>query len=557
MDEEGQAAQPNVGFNLSFMGHMEEYSSNNDWKQYVERLEIFFEVNNVPTEKQASSILTLMGSKMYALLRSITAPRRPKELTYQEIVETLTQHLEPKPIVIAERYKFHKAEQEQSESIRDYLAKLQRLAETCEFGGYRDEAIRDRFVCGLRNRVIQSKLLGEAELTLKLAVEKACTAELTDRETSALHGESLHRLETVFPECFRCGKKNHVPDKCFFRKSKCHGCQNYGHIIKKCPERSGNNNWKKIRSGKSKGKDDKRKKKKPSGIHNVKTDSDVESDCESQEEVMDTTWPVFMLTDSGRKQTELKVLVSIEGKPVTMEVDTGAAVSIMPESVWRKLSSTKPVRKSNVKLRSYSGHEIPVLGEIDVGVVYGNQKAHLPVIVTNNEGPVLLGRNWLSVLKLNWSQIKKVSVKRVNNVEQLTSQYSSLFDDSLGTVKGVKAHLKMKPNATPKFFKPRPVPFALKDKIGEELNRLEELGVLKKVEFSEWATPIVPVLKPDGSVRICGDYKVTINPCLDVQEYPMPTAEELFTKLNGGEKFSKIDLSAAYQQVLLDDESKP
>ena len=176
--------------------------------------------------------------------------------------------------------------------------------------------------------------------------------------------------------------------------------------------------------------------------------------------------------------------------------------------------------------------------------------------MTSNEGPVLLGRNWLSVLKLNWSEIKKVSAKPVSDVEQLTTQYASLFDDSLGTIKGVKAHLKMKSNSTPKFFKPTPVPFALKDKIGEELNRLEKLGVLEKVEFSDWATPIVPVLKPDGSVRICGDYKVTINPCLDVQEYPMPSAEELFTQLNGGEKFSKIDLSSAYQQVRLDDESK-
>ena len=128
MDGEGQAAQPNVGFNVSFMGNIEEYSPNTDWKQYVERLEIFFELNNVQTDKQASSILTLMGSKMYGLLRSITAPRRPKELTYKEIVDT-----DP------------------------------------TFRGYRDEAIRDRFVCGLRNRAIQRKLLGEAELTLKLA----------------------------------------------------------------------------------------------------------------------------------------------------------------------------------------------------------------------------------------------------------------------------------------------------------------------------------------------------------------------------------------------------
>ena len=84
----------------------------------------------------------------------------------------------------------------------------------------------------------------------------------------------------------------------------------------------------------------------------------------------------------------------------------------------------------------------------------------------------------------------------------------------------------------------------MKEKIAEELKRLQRIGVLKKVEFSDWATPIVPVLKPDGTVRICGDYKVTINPVLDVPEYPMPMAEELFTQLNGGEKFSKLDLSS-------------
>ena len=118
------------------------------------------------------------------------------------------------------------------------------------------------------------------------------------------------------------------------------------------------------------------------------------------------------------------------------------------------------------------------------------------------------------------------------------------------------AHLKLRENATPQFFKPRPVPFALKEKIAEELKRLERIGVLEKVKFSDWATPIVPVLKPDGTVRICGDCKVTINPALDVPGYPMPTAEELFTQLNGSQSFSKLDLSSAYQQLLLDEESR-
>ena len=187
---------------------------------------------------------------------------------------------------------------------------------------------------------------------------------------------------------------------------------------------------------------------------------------------------------------------------------------------------------------------------------YSDQQAYLSVIVTAGDGPALMGRNWLSVLRLHWKQIKQISLEPCDQVEKLVSKYAPLFDGDLGAIKGVTAHLKLNENATPQFFKPRPVPFALTEKIAEELKRLERIGVLEKVEFSDWAMPIVPVLKPDCTVRICGDYKVTINPALDVPEYPMPTAEELFTQLNGGQSFSKLDLSSAYQQVLLDEESR-
>ena len=180
----------------------------------------------------------------------------------------------------------------------------------------------------------------------------------------------------------------------------------------------------------------------------------------------------------------------------------------------------------------------------------------LPDFITGNKGPVLMGRDWLSVLRLGWGQVKRISLKPVDKLDHLRTKYSSLFDGNVGTIKGVNAHLKIKENAVPQFFKPRPVPFAPKEKIVEELRRLEKIDVLEKVEFSDWATPIVPVLKPDGSVRICGDYKITINPALDVPEHPIPTADDLFTQWNGGEKFTKLDLSSAHQQVLLDEESR-
>ena len=88
-----------------------------------------------------------------------------------------------------------------------------------------------------------------------------------------------------------------------------------------------------------------------------------------------------------------------------------------------------------------------------------------------------------------------------------------------------------------------------------EIDRLVEKGVLQKTDFSDWAAPIVPVPKSDGSIRICGDYKVTINPSLQVDQYPLPRPNDLFTCLTGGKLFTKLDLKAAYQQMLLDESS--
>ena len=74
--------------------------------------------------------------------------------------------------------------------------------------------------------------------------------------------------------------------------------------------------------------------------------------------------------------------------------------------------------------------------------------------------------------------------------------------------------------------------------------------------FSEWASPIVIVPKSDGRFRICGDYKRTVNPCLDNDTFPQPTPEELFSKINVGRKFSKVDLSQAYLQMQLEEQSQ-
>ena len=119
-----------------------------------------------------------------------------------------------------------------------------------------------------------------------------------------------------------------------------------------------------------------------------------------------------------------------------------------------------------------------------------------------------------------------------------------------------KAKLHSKPHSSPRFMKARPVPFAVRPKVEAELERLEKDGVLEKVTYSEWGSPIVVVPKKGGKVRICGDYKTTVNPCLDVDQYPLPKASDLFTTLSGGKIFSKLDLTQAYHQMEVEDESQ-
>ena len=88
-------------------------------------------------------------------------------------------------------------------------------------------------------------------------------------------------------------------------------------------------------------------------------------------------------------------------------------------------------------------------------------------------------------------------------------------------------------------------PLPSKKPLSQELDKLEEAGIIEKVPHSNWAAPIVHVPKPNGHIRLCGDYKVTINPNIEIDQYPLPKPDHLFASLAGGKRFTKIDLTNA------------
>ena len=133
-------------------------------------------------------------------------------------------------------------------------------------------------------------------------------------------------------------------------------------------------------------------------------------------------------------------------------------------------------------------------------------------------------------------------------VQQLLQPFESIFKEELGTYKGDKAKIHIDSTVPPKFCKARPLLYAMRELVENELQRLETLGIIKPVKSSNWAAPIVPVLKPDRkSIRICCDYKLTTNKALRLEQYPLPKVEDLFSTLAGGITFTKLDMSQAYQ----------
>lgn len=148
-----------------------------------------------------------------------------------------------------------------------------------------------------------------------------------------------------------------------------------------------------------------------------------------------------------------------------------------------------------------------------------------------------MGRNWLTeIRRLDWNEIFSIPVSE-SSVSPAIAEYhyttiqshSALFKDELGTL----AKLEMKEGAS-RFLKARTVPYALQQAVEEEYNPLERDGIIRKVEFSEWATPMVHVRKSDGSTRSCGNSAISVNPQPKVPSYPIPLPEDVFHKFRGG-----------------------
>ena len=227
---------------MATLGNIAKFDGSKDnILSYLERVSLYFDANGIVDAKQVSVLLTIIGAHAYDTLRSLDLP---KDKSFLELSTALRQHYSPKPLVIGERFRFYQRYQKPNESIADFAADLRRLSITCEFGNFLDQALRDRFVCGVRSESIQKKLLAVDGLTMAKAQTDAQGMESADKHTKDFKGNDVpqqngmnnyySRSDTSNNSrgrattnnnlnCYRCGR-NHDEKSCKFREAECHKC---------------------------------------------------------------------------------------------------------------------------------------------------------------------------------------------------------------------------------------------------------------------------------------------------------------------------------------------
>ena len=323
-----------------------------------------------------------------------------------------------------------------------------------------------------------------------------------------------YQVETSqYKFCTRCGKSpTHDLKDCPARDAICLKCSRRGHFKRYC--RSADRVWE---------------------IH--LENSDDSSD--------DTTETFIGVVNSHQESPKWTVNIMVNDHPVEFSIDTGADVTVIPEHIYQEAAGRISLQPTICKLRGPSQYALSVMGKCIVKLKKGTREAEETVYVVRSLHRPLLGRPAIESLRL---------VKRVNTIGSMTSdnikqRFPKLLT-GLGKLQG-NYHICLKPGAKPySLTTPHHVAVPLLPLLKKELTRMEQLGVIEKIEEpTEWCAGLVVVLKQSGKVCICVDLtKLNENVCRE--RHLLPAVEQVLAQLSGATVFSILDANSGFWQIL-------
>jgi len=522
------------------------------WKRRFEQYRLASGLSEKSDECQASTLLYCLGTDSDDVLTTtrISDDDRKK---YNKVLEKFDEYFKVRHNVIFERARFNRRNQHPGESAEDYITVLHQLAQGCEYGEMTDELIRDRLVVGIRDESLSERLQIESKLTLEQAKRFIRQREAIHQQQSILKGKNDSQTETLEPmyvnkgknapgnssqvtqrqplpvqprHCRRCGKTSHPRQMCPANNATCFRCNRKGHFSSQCLSKTVG---------------------ELTALSYKQAESETNDDPYSDTVYLSAD-TVYLDTVSNAAANQWNVTVLVGSNPVKFKVDTGAEVTALSEETFRTFTNqVRQLQKSPHILRGANRSPLDVVGEGQMTLTYNDKSSIQRVFVVRELQHNLLGLPAIRDLEI----ITGINAVQLN----IPDQYPALFS-GLGTFKG-EYTINLKPDAQPfSLFTPRNVPIPLREKVSQELQRMESLGVISKVtEPTPWCAAMVVVPKPSGSVRICVDFR-PLNGSVMREIHPMPKVDVTLAQLNGAKVFSKLDTNSGFWQVPLAKESR-
>ncbi|XP_038106212.1 uncharacterized protein K02A2.6-like [Culex quinquefasciatus] len=276
---------------------------------------------------------------------------------------------------------------------------------------------------------------------------------------------------------------------------------------------------------------------------------------------------VYAVNKEGVVGRRKFVEVLINNEPIELQLDCGSDYTIISTDSLPLLGNPETI-PTELRVATASGKPLPLELEFECDVTFRGTTKRSVCYVTPVRGFKVLGSDLMEAFGLYDIPINDFC-KQLTTAEDslacgaaLKAKFPAVFQEGLGRCTKTKIQLFLIDGAKPVFKPKRPVPFHSQRLVEKELNRLQNMGVLEPVDYSDWAAPIVAVRKAqrdadgDPVVRICADYSTGLNAVLEANKYPLPTPDDIFAKLAGSKFFSVIDLSDAYLQMEVEEESQ-
>ncbi|UYV70251.1 K02A2.6-like, partial [Cordylochernes scorpioides] len=497
-----------------------------NWRRFKQRLMLYLEATEKatkPDKLKVAILLNFIGEEALEVFNTFHLKEDEAE-NFDLVINKFDDFCEPKKNVIFERFKFFSATQKDGESIDSFITELKGLSTSCEFESQKDSLIRDRIVYGIQDKALQECLLREPNLTLLKAIEMCKTDEISKQQIKIMqnnqnicqirkyekkHSPKQNQESEKEFKCQRCGK-SHRAKNCPAWGKRCSKCKKMNHFAAFC---------------------------KSSAIRSL------------NDETEETVWSIH---EAKVVHTlEWKKSIIVNGKEICFKLDSGAEVNVLPYTFTRQMKGLE-IFQTNRKLTSYTGHEIKIKGIATLNCKTKNKTESLEFFIADGYYQPILGIEAIEKLSL----IKKcdaVQTEQNNSAKEILNRHKNIFE-GIGRLP-IEHKIRLNENTTPVIAPSRKIPFSIREKVKAELERMEKLDIIEKVEEpSEWTHPIVVVQKPSGDVRICMDPR-ELNKYVQRERYILPTAETIFSELKGATVFSVFDASSAFWQVPLDKES--